>query len=390
MKTRVLVLEQHSYWGGGQRVLKLVLDSLRDQIDPLVALPEMGTLGPDLERDGIETCTYPLGGYRSGTKSVLNMIMFGPRSVCAALRLVTFISERNLDLVYMNGSRCLAAGVLAARLTGRPTLFCLHQTLSRRPDIALASRLARHVSCILACSQAAADSLLRARPALAAKLRVLYPPVDEFHSEETRPAAEPKLPGFTVGMVGRITAAKGHHILLSALSRLGPSARAVFVGAPAPGSRQDAHYVTELRSIARKHEVEIEWAGHHPDPTPFYSAMDVLAVASTGEEGMPLVALEAFQRGVPVVASRLGGLPELVQDGVNGLLVPPDNPDALARALERLARDPMLLNQLGSRARSSIDERFSRESYCAAIAATISELCQCRSSFQAAQVWREG
>jgi plasmid stabilization system protein ParE len=61
MKTRILVLEQHSYLGGGQRVLKMVFDSLRDKIDPLVALPEMGTLGPDLERAGIETCTHPLG-----------------------------------------------------------------------------------------------------------------------------------------------------------------------------------------------------------------------------------------------------------------------------------------------------------------------------------------
>ena len=124
-------------------MLKMVLDSLRDKIDPLVALPEMGTLGPDLEGAGTETCIYPLGRYRSGTKSLADMVLFGPRSAYAAVRLSAVISERKANLVYINGSRCLAAGVLAASLTGRPSLFCLHQTLSRRPDIALARRSLR-------------------------------------------------------------------------------------------------------------------------------------------------------------------------------------------------------------------------------------------------------
>jgi hypothetical protein len=114
------------------------------------------------------------------------MILVGPRSAYAALRLAAVISERKAELVYINGSRCLAAGVLAARLTGWPSLFCLHQTLSRRPDVAFAFRLTRHVSRIVACSQAAADSLLRSRPALAPKLSVLCPPVDELRPGETR------------------------------------------------------------------------------------------------------------------------------------------------------------------------------------------------------------
>jgi glycosyltransferase involved in cell wall biosynthesis len=391
MKTRVLVLDQHCYWGGGQRVLKTVLDSLRDQVDALVALPERGPLGADLEREGIETCAYPLGKYRSGAKSAADMAMFGPRSVYAALQLAAIVSQRKLELIYINGPRCLLAGVLAARLTGRPSLFCLHQTLGRAPEIALVSRLAKHVSRIIACSQAAADSLLRAQPALATKLRVLYPPVNDLIL--ARPVSiaysTSKSPVLRVGMVGRITQAKGHHVLLAALASLQGSARAVFVGAPAPGSRQDASYVRTLQSMTRDNGLDVEWAGYHADPKPYYSVMDVLAVASIGEEGMPLVALEALQRGVPVIASRLGGLPELVQDGINGLLIPPNDPKALACALERLAGDPALLRQLGARAHSTIDERFSKPLYCGAIAGTIAELCQSPSPLQVAAAWRE-
>jgi glycosyltransferase involved in cell wall biosynthesis len=391
MKTRILVLDQHFYWGGGQRVLKTVLDSLRDKIEALVALPERGPLGADLERDGIETCTYALGRYRSGAKSAADMVMFGPRSTYAALQLAAIVSQRKLELIYVNGPRCLLAGVLAARLTGRPSLFCLHQTLSRAHEIALVSRLAKHVSRTVACSKAAADSLLRAQPALAAKLRVLYPPVDDLVPARPHSIAHPpsKIPVLRVGMVGRITQAKGHHVLLAALARLNRSARAVFVGAPAPGSHQDASYVRTLQSMTRDKGVDVEWAGHQADPKPYYSAMDVLAVASVGEEGMPLVALEALQGGVPVIASRLGGLPELVQDGINGFLIRPNDPEALARALERLARDPALLRQLGARTRSTIDERFSKPLYCGAIAGTIAELCQSPSPLQVAAAWRE-
>jgi glycosyltransferase involved in cell wall biosynthesis len=391
MKARILVLDQHSYWGGGQRVLEMVLDSVRDRVDPVVALPERGSVGADLEGAGFEVCTYPLGSYRSGAKSAGDMFMFGPRTVHAALRLAGLISKRDLEMVYVNGSRCLAAGVLAARLTGRPSLFCLHQTLTRRAEVALASRLAKHVSGIVACSQAAADSLLHARPSLATKLRVLYPPVEELIPSATGCAAPGPhhAPSLTAGMVGRITEAKGHHILLAALARLDAPARAVFVGAPAPGNRQDASCLQDLRSMAGRYGIKVEWAGYHADPTPYYSAMDVLVVASTGAEGLPLVALEALQRGIPVVASRLGGLPELIRDGVNGLLVPAGDPAALARALERLAHDPSFLRQLATAAPSSVDERFSKHHYCNAIASMILTLCRRSASLEVAPAWRE-
>ena len=377
MKTRVLVLDQHCYWGGGQRVLKTVLDSLRDQIEPLVALPGTGPLGADLERDGLETCTYPLGHYRSGAKSAADMLAYGPRSVYAALRLADLISRRKMELVYINGPRCLPAGVLAAWLTGRPSLFCLHQTLSRRPEIAVVSRFAKSVSRVLACSQAAAGSLLRARPALAEKVSVLHYPVSELCAETPCPAPEAKFAGLTIGMVGRITRAKGLHVSLAALARLNAPARLIIVGEPAPGNRQDASYLLELRSIAARQASNVVWAGYHPDPSSCYSVMDVLVVASTSEwkEGLPLVALEALQRGIPVVASCLGGLPEIVKDGANGLLVPPGDAEELARALGRLARDPQLLARLGAGARASIDDRFSKTAYCSAIARVIRELC---------------
>lgn len=379
MKTRVLILEQQSYWGGAQRVLQTVLDSLQDQIEPLVALPELGTFGLDLQKQKIETLLYPLGSYQSGRKSVTDMLAFGPRSLCCALLLAREIVKRGIQLVYINGPRCLPAGAIAARLTGRPSLFSLHNTLSRRADLMLASWGAACISRIVACSQAAAAPLLKANPGLAPKLRVLYSPVEDRPSlaPGLAPRRERKSSQFVIGMVSRITEAKGHHVLLQAVAGLEPcnGRKILFLGEPAPGSLQDSEYLSSLRRRAAERSLNLHWVGYQADPDPYYEAMDVLAVPSICQEGMGLVILEAFQRGLPVVASRTGATPELVTDGVNGLLVSPGSPEELAKALERLQFEPGLGARLAAQACASIDQRFSRELYCSALSGLISELC---------------
>ena len=82
-------------------------------------------------------------------------------------------------------------------------------------------------------------------------------------------------------------------------------------------------------------------------------------VAANGKrEGIPVVLMEAMSCGLPVVASRLSGIPELVEDGVNGFLVPPGDPEALADAIERLHADPGLRARLGAAARRRIEADF--------------------------------
>ena len=82
-----------------------------------------------------------------------------------------------------------------------------------------------------------------------------------------------------------------------------------------------------------------------------------LVVPST-YEGMPLVVLEAMEAGVPVVASRVSGIPEVVVDGETGWLVPPEDPEALARALERVLTDPEEARRRGGAGRARIEERY--------------------------------
>ena len=179
MKKKILFLEQQSWLSGAQRVLESVLEATGEDYRPIVAFPGDGPFRTKLADQNIQTLTYPLGFYQTGRKSRSEMLGFAGRSVLCALKLVTVIRKQGVELVYINGPRCLPAGVLAARLTGRPALFHLHLTLVRKPEIMLVANLARYVSAIVSCSQAAAAGIICSNRRLAGKVHIIYNPVVE-------------------------------------------------------------------------------------------------------------------------------------------------------------------------------------------------------------------
>ena len=396
MKPAVLILEQQAWQGGAQRVLEVGLESLREDFECIVVFPDDGPFAEVIRQSQVETAFYPLGNYRAGQKSWREVFAFGPRTLACAAKLAVLIFERDVRLVYINGPRCIPAGVLAARLTGRPALFHLHQTLQRPIDVWVAAQTSRWVSRIVACSHAAARVLTRKRPDLAQKVQVLYNPVRGVRSAAPGNAelfsdafgAKP----FTVGIVGRLTASKGIHVLMEAAGKVCQNMRKDFrilvVGVPAPGAAEDEAYHRELKSLVSTSGLEREtiWAGYLSDPDPAYAAMDVLVVPSIFPEGLPLAALEAMQHGVPVIASAAGGLLEVVQDGKNGILVPPGNVPALTAALERVWTDPSLRTRLAEGALATVDARFAPATFKKAIRRTVLELTSCSATLNAEQI----
>ena len=182
------------------------------------------------------------------------------------------------------------------------------------------------------------------------KLRVVRCGLDRAwfeRSAEREPAAELRLLS-----VGRLEREKGHAILVEAvgeLDRRGVAVRLTLVG---DGSRRAA-----LEQQARRLDVadRIEFAGTVGQDAlrAHYLESDVFCLPSFGE-GIPVVLMEAMATGLPVVASRVMGIPELVEDHVGGLLVTPARPDLLADALQRLAGDPQLRVRLGSVGRAKV------------------------------------
>ena len=102
----------------------------------------------------------------------------------------------------------------------------------------------------------------------------------------------------------------------------------------------------------------VVFAGFDSDPGPAYGAADVVALASTWE-GLGLALVEAAQHGRPVVATRVGGIPEVVGDGETGLLVPPGDASALASAMARLLGDANLRRRMAAAGRARVAQHYS-------------------------------
>ena len=165
------------------------------------------------------------------------------------------------------------------------------------------------------------------------------------------PAADgpPPSPGNpVVGLVGRLVPEKGVDVFLRAaalVSAVVPQARFLVVG-DGP-LRPDLEHRAAVLGLAGT----VTFTGYRSDATRLLAGLDVLAVPSRSD-GSPLVVCEAMAAGIPVVASRVGGLPDLVEDGGSGLLVRPGEAEDLARALVSLLLDPESARRLGARGRA--------------------------------------
>lgn len=162
---------------------------------------------------------------------------------------------------------------------------------------------------------------------------------------------------FLVGAVGNIRMAKDYPNLLQA-ARLVCDQRSdtYFVIAGGGGNR----LMQELLRLKGELDLDerVRFLGFRPDVSALLAEMDVF-ISSSVNEGLPLASVEAMGLGKPVVLTRCGGVPELVEDGVNGLLVPPKNPGALARGIMAVLDNPRLAERIAASARGATRAEFS-------------------------------
>jgi glycosyltransferase involved in cell wall biosynthesis len=177
--------------------------------------------------------------------------------------------------------------------------------------------------------------------------------------------------------VGRLVPKKGFDVFVEAcgiLKRHGIAFEAVIVG---PSDKDETEYETEIKKRIAKHQLDnqVRLVGPLSQKALFEEYRRASAfclpcrVLENGDrDGIPNVLPEAMACGVPVVSTAVSGIPEIVTDSVSGLLVPPDNPEALADALLRLNRDPVLAEQLSCEARKVVRERFDGEKFACQLA----------------------
>jgi glycosyltransferase involved in cell wall biosynthesis len=241
-------------------------------------------------------------------------------------------------------------------LCGYTVAFHTHEA----PDLAPRSRralsaLAKRVDRFVCVSEAVRARLLEAGLS-EETVTVIYNGVEPREPARRREHDGP----CTVGICGQIGSWKGHEDLLEAIGLLrsrGTDVRCQIIGDGPPA------YVSALQQRAESLGVDhqIEWKGFVRDQDAIYRDLDVVIVPSRHVDPLPTVALEAGARGLPVIASTMGGLPEIVVDRETGLLVEAEAPHALAEAIGMLSADGEMRMRMGQAARKRVMELFAPE-----------------------------
>jgi glycosyltransferase involved in cell wall biosynthesis len=183
--------------------------------------------------------------------------------------------------------------------------------------------------------------------------RIVHWPYGHDHARFAAVARKPSS-AVRVGYLGTISAYKGVGVLIDALERL--------TGLPVAGRIHGAleifpTFTAELKARAKNPATQFLGRFDNRRVGALFAEIDVLVVPSLWWENSPLTISEAFLAGTPVIVSDIGGMAEMVQDGVNGFRVPPGDPEALAAALRRFVDDPTLVERLRPKPSSVRDIR---------------------------------
>ncbi len=306
--------------------------------------------------------------FRAAGVEVVPMGMRAKIDPACFLRLRRYVARERIDVVHTHMDVADFYGALAGRLGGArcvvatkhaPDEFRTRPTWKRYPFLVL-ERLAYEMEdAVIVVSEGLASFLEEAERLPRRKMVVIGHGIDGVSGAGPRPETRralglPPLDPL-LGAVGRLSPEKGHGVLLRALPTILATFHRVGVVLVGDGpSRSELEAETRRLGIADR----VVFLGQRRDVPVVLAALDLFVQPSL-YEGFGISLLEAMAAGLPIVASRVGGIPEVVQDGATGLLVPPRDPAALASAVIRLLRDREEAGRLGAAAARRARERYS-------------------------------
>ena len=346
----LLVVDSLEVGGAERHVVDLATALRRKGYEVEVACSVADGLSKPLEEAGVSV--RPLTG-----RLVKRRV-----SAAYALGIRRLLGERRFDLVHAHIFASAAAAAIATLGSGIPLVVTEHTEATWQTRLArwVSRWVYRRAERIIAVSTPIGRRLISrdgVPPDLVTVISNAVIPASEAPPDAPEALPDEWLEGPLVGVVARLQPEKGVANFLKAVARVSevsPEARFLVVG--------DGPLREELLGLAERVGIRerVWFLGYRADARALVGLMDVLAVPSL-TEGSPLIVLEAMAAGVPVVASAVGGIPDQVRHGEEGLLVPPDDPGALGDALGGLLRDLARAHRLGEAGRRRTENEFSHD-----------------------------
>ena len=376
---RVLYVNHTAEVSGGERSLLTLLEALGPRVSAVVATPP-GPLKRELERIGIPT--VPITGTAGSLRlHALHTPVALAQMSAAAAQLHRAARAHRAELIHANSIR---AGVVLA--AGRPsrTAAVAHVRDCLPPGAVSSATLrliARRASVVIANSDYTARSVRAVSPR--ASLQVVHNPVDVRRFDPARidrdraraalgAAGERRV---LLGVVAQLSPWKGQDTAVEALGLLaasGVDAHLLLIGSAkfvASATRFDNEaYVAGLKARIAELQIgdRVSWLGEREDVPELMRALDMLLLPSQ-EEPFGRALIEAMALGVPVLATEVGGPPEIIQDGVQGRLLAPGEPRAWADAVADISAHPDRAREMGRAGRLRVEQAFTPEHHAAAV-----------------------
>lgn len=348
MTTRVLALDHVGVLGGAELSMLDIVAGLG--ADVTVRLFADGPFREALTRRGADVRVLSMGALGRVKKG--NTVP-SPRALWAAWQLAGEVARdaRQARVLYANSEKAFIVAALAGWRAGRPVVWHLRDLLGAPHFSALNTRgvvtLANwQAARVIANSRATADAFVRAG-GHASLVHVVHNGIDAAPFDAVTDAAAAALraelapdAGYVLAAFGRLHPWKGQHVAIDALAQLPPDCHLWVVGAPLFGEHA---YEAQLRAQAERLGLlaRVHFLGFRDDVAPLMRAADVVVHTSTLPEPFGRVIVEGMLARRPVVATAAGGVGEILTDGATGVLVPPGDAAALARAVSSLRADPV-------------------------------------------------
>lgn len=365
-KIRVVHLINSLIYGGAEIILKNLLRfSTREVFENQVfTLHDFGPVGEEIRKGGWKT---------------VDLGMRNKLALFSLLPLFRALGRNEVDILHCHSFHSNFLGALMGRLKKTPAVIASQYNITPRhlKYRAFFNRMtARLATLFIANSERVKRHLVDGEGIPERKVRRVYLGVDPQEFQEgIRPIRSREhygLPsrGILVGTVASLTPQKGHSVLLEAVPRIAASCPHVSFAFIGEGGLEGS-----LR--AKVHALGMDNRVFLLGPVPALEIMGLLDIFVLPSlwEGMPVALLEAMSMERPVVATDVGGVGEAVLDGETGILIPPGDPDSIARAIVALIRNVNLRAALGKRARKRVEATFSFEKGARELEGIYLELC---------------
>jgi len=364
-KPRLLYLITQPEWGGAQRYVFDLATSLKDNYEITVAtgrIEKSRELLDRLEKAGIKTHVF-----QNLVREIRPLTDFQ-----GFLEITLYLKTNKFDIVHLNSTKAGVIGSFSANLHSVPKIiYTVHGWVFNEPlplwkkkVYKSAERLsAKSTTSIITLSQLDTEIGILEKIAKPEKFKQIYHGIrlsEIFDKNEAREKINEKYNLYlspeepVVGCVANFYKTKGLEYLISAEKKINqniPEAKLIIFG--------DGALRPKFEKIINKHNLEnkIFLPGPLTEAEKYLKAFDIFALPSV-KEGLPYVILEAMHAQVPIVATRVGGIPEMIEDNFSGCLVTPANPEELADAIIDILENSQKAAQLSAKARQTVNEKF--------------------------------